>query len=97
MKGEKERVTRRECKSLREEFEVGGFMAQKGLWNITKRRMLEDRVALPREDGDLLREYQAVHEENFLSSWLREEGKELERERLNKKAKEEECKSEKER
>ena len=34
--------------------------------------MLEDRGALPREDGDPLREHQAMHEENFLSSWLRE-------------------------
>ena len=39
---------------------------------------LADRGALPREDEDLLREHQAMHEENFLSSWLREdvEGKE---------------------
>ena len=28
---------------------------RKGLWIIAKRRMLEDRGALPREDGDLLR------------------------------------------
>ena len=45
--------------------------------------MLEDRGALPREDGDLLPEYHAMHEENFLSSWLREDvaGKEKRRER----------------
>ena len=67
----KTRVTRKECKRLREEFEVGGFVAQKGSWNITKKRMLEDGGALPKEDGDLPREYQAMHEENFLSSWLR--------------------------
>ena len=35
--------------------------------------MLEDRGAVPKEDGDLLREYQAMREENFLSSWLRED------------------------
>ena len=70
-------------------------MVQKGLENIAKKRMLEDRGALPREDGDLLREYHALHEGYFLSSWLREdvEGKEEERERLNKEAKEEESKS----
>ena len=45
---------------------------EKGLWNIAKRRMLQDRGALPRKDGDVLREYQAMLEENFLSSWLRE-------------------------
>ena len=48
--------------------------------------MLEDRGTLPRENGDLLRESQAMHEENFLSSSLREavEGKQEERERLDK-------------
>ena len=35
-----------------------------------------DRGALPNEDGDQLREYKAMHEENFLSSWLREDVKE---------------------
>ena len=65
IEGQRRRVTRKQCKRLREEFEVGGFMAQKGLWNIAKKRMLEGRGALPREDGDLLREYQAMHEENF--------------------------------
>ena len=61
-------------------------MAQKGFWNIAqKERMFEDRGALPKEDGDLLREYQAMHEENLLSTWLRE-GKQ-ERERMNIEAK----------
>ena len=57
--------------------------------------MLEDRGALPREDGDLLRENQAMHEDNFLSSWLWEdvEGKDEERGRLNREAKREESKS----
>ena len=52
--------------------------------------MLEDRGALPREDGDLPREYQTMHEEKFLSSWLWEdvEGKEQEKD-----AKQEESKS----
>ena len=27
--------------------------------------------ACPKKDGDVIREYQAVHEENFISSWLR--------------------------
>ena len=48
-------------------------MAQKGLWNITKKRMLEDRGALPKEDGDCVREYKAMHEDNFVGSWLRED------------------------
>ena len=40
---------------MREEFEVGGSMAQKDWWNITKKRMLQDRGALPKEEGDLSR------------------------------------------
>ena len=46
------------------------------------------------KDGDQLREYKAMHEENFLSSWLREdvEGTEEEMEKMNKEAKEEESK-----
>ena len=40
--------------------------------------MLRDRGALLKEEGDVIREYRAVHEENILSSWLREEEKEKE-------------------
>ena len=36
-------------------------------------QLLEDRGALPTENGNHLREYIAVHEENFLSRWLRED------------------------
>ena len=36
--------------------------------------MLQDRGALPEED-DVTTEYKAMHEENFLSSWLREDEK----------------------
>ena len=39
-----------------------------------KRKMLQDRGALPKEEGDVIIEYEAIHEENFLSSWLREDG-----------------------
>ena len=37
--------------------------------------MLQDRGALPTEEGDVVREYKAMHEEQFLSSWSREDGK----------------------
>ena len=37
--------------------------------------MLQDRGAVPKEEGDVIRECQAMHEENFLSSRLREDGK----------------------
>ena len=41
-----------------------------------EKNVLQDRGALPKEEGNVTRECQAAHEENFLSScWLREEGK----------------------
>ena len=43
-------------------------MAQKGQWNL-----LQDRGALPKEEGDSVREYKARHGEHFLSTWLRED------------------------
>ena len=73
IEGQKRRVTREEYEILREEFEAGVFMVPKGLWNIAKKRMLEDRGVVPKEDGNQLREEKAMHEENFLSSWLWED------------------------
>ena len=60
-----------ECKILREECEDGGFMAQKMTRNVVKQKVLEDKGALLKEEGDLAREYIATHEEYLLSSWLR--------------------------
>ena len=48
---------------------MGRFMAQKGLWNLAREKMLQDRGALPKEEGHVVREYKAMHEENFLGSW----------------------------
>ena len=53
-----------------EEFEVGGTMARKHCATSPRKRMLEDRGALPGENGDLLREYQAAHEEHFLQQFV---------------------------
>ena len=55
------------------EVEVGRFMAQKDLWNIASKRMPEDRGPLHKEEEDLIREYKAMHEENFFSSRLRDD------------------------
>ena len=46
-------------------------MAQKGLWNLVREKVLRERGALPKEEGDATRKYKALHEEIFLSSWLR--------------------------
>ena len=40
---------------------------------LSKKRKLEDRGALPKEEGDLIIEYKAMHEENFLSSCLEDD------------------------
>ena len=50
---------------------------------------MKERGELPNEEGDAVREYRAMHEENFWSSWLREDerGKE---ERMAKAEKNEE-------
>ena len=50
-------------------------MAQKVVWNLAKKKILRERGELPKEEGDAVREYKAMHEENFLSSWLREDVK----------------------
>ena len=40
---------------------------------IAKKRMVEDRRGMPKEEGDSIREYKAMHEENFPSSWMMED------------------------
>ena len=82
-------------KRFGESFEWEVSWLRKGGGTSPQKRILEDRGALPKEDGDLLRGYQAIHEEKILSSWLREnvEGEEEERERLNEEARQEGSKS----
>ena len=48
-----------------------GLIAQKGLWNLAKVKIMKERGKLPNEVGDAVREFRAMHEENFWSSWLR--------------------------
>ena len=50
---------RRKIRRLWKELETGGFMAQKGLWNVARERMLRNRGALREEEGDTVREYKA--------------------------------------
>ena len=53
----KKRITRKEYRRLLNKFEMGGFMAQKGLWNLARERMLQDRGALPKEKDDIVGDY----------------------------------------
>ena len=47
-------------------------MAQKGLRNVEKEKIMKERGELPNEEGDVVKECKAVHEEDFWSSWQRE-------------------------
>ena len=53
IEGLNRRITRKESRSFWNELEKEAFMAQKGLWNVARQRMLRDRGALPNEEGDL--------------------------------------------
>ena len=75
IEGQKTRITRKGHQRLLSKVEIEGFMSQKGLWNLVREKVLRERGALPKEEGDVIRKYKAMHEENFLSSWLREDGR----------------------
>ena len=73
IEGQKRRITREEHRRLWNEFETGGFITKKGLWNVARKKMLQDRGALSKEEEDIVREYKAMHEENVQNSWPRED------------------------
>ena len=50
-KGQKRRTTRKEYQRLSNKFEMEGFMAQKGLWNLVREKVLRERGELPKEVG----------------------------------------------
>ena len=37
-------------------------MAQKGLWNLAGENVMQDRGALPKDEGDVVREDEAMQE-----------------------------------
>ena len=45
IEGQKRRITRKEHRSLWNEFKTEGFMAQRGLWNVARKKMLRGRGA----------------------------------------------------
>ena len=49
-------ITRQEYQRLLNKFEFKGFMAQKGLWNLVREKIMRERGALPKEEGDAIRE-----------------------------------------
>ena len=91
VEGQKRRIARKEYRRLWNEFEMGGFMAQKGLWNLARqRKCCRTEVHCLRKRSHCER-VQGMHEENFLSSWLREdmEGKEERRMKAGKETRDE--------
>ena len=75
VEGEKKRSTRKECERLLNNFEMEGLRAQQGLWNLAKVKIMKERGELPHDEVDVVREYKAMHEADFWSSWLSEDEK----------------------
>ena len=46
--------------------------------NLARERILRERGAVPKEEGDPTGSHRPVHEENFVSIWLKEDGREKE-------------------
>ena len=42
-----------------------GSIALKGLWNFAKEKIMKERDELANEEADVVREYKAMHEEDF--------------------------------
>ena len=72
---EKRKITRKEYERLLNNFEMEGLMAQNGLRNLAKEKIKKEGRELPNEEEDVVREHKAVHEEDFWSSWRREDEK----------------------
>ena len=69
VEGEMKTTTWKVYERLRHVFGDVGVMVQKSR-NIAKNMMLEDRGALPPKEEDFVRTHNAMHEENFLNSWI---------------------------
>ena len=80
LKGKKRRITRKEYQRLFNKFEMECFMAQKGLWNLVEKKVLQERGALPQEEGDVIREYKAMHVKNVMTRGKEEQLMEIDKE-----------------
>ena len=93
---EKKRITRKQYQRRLTKFEMEGLVAQKGLWNMAKEKTMKERGELPNVEDDAVREYIAMHEENFWSNWLREDEKREEPRRKKEKGEKRKREEEKE-
>ena len=55
-KGRKQKITRKEYQRLVNKFEMEGLMAENGLWNLAKEKIMKERGELLIEEGDVVRE-----------------------------------------
>ena len=67
IQGQKKRITRKECERLLNDFEMGGFKAQKGLWNLAREKCC-------RTEEHCLRKKVTLLENIRRCSWLRDDG-----------------------
>ena len=74
-----------------------GFYGAKGTVESCQRRDPEGKGSVAEGRGDATGEYKAMHEENFLSSWLREDGREKEERMFEVSSDNEEARGEKRR
>ena len=70
--GQRRRITRKAYQRLWKNGRF--FMLKRTMIFLKKHKPLRDRGALPREEGDAIREFEAMHEENIMG-WLREDWK----------------------
>ena len=56
-RGRKKIFTRKEYQRLVNNSEMEGLMAQKGLWNLAKEKIMKERGELPNEESDAVRKF----------------------------------------
>ena len=95
IEGLNRRITRKEFRSLWNELEKEAFMAQKGLWNVARQRMLRTEVHCPTKKETFSDSTRPCVKKKILSSWLREdvESTEERSKEMDREAKEEENRS----
>ena len=56
LKDKREEIREKRIRGFLNKFELEGFMAQEGLWNLGGEKELQDGEELPKEEGDVIRE-----------------------------------------
>ena len=67
----------REYQRLPNKFEMVGATAQKGLWNLAGEKILGERGALPKEEGDAIGDHKSMND-FFFEQLVKKNGREKE-------------------